>query len=752
MTSLVLTRWRIVVLSAALSLLIGALVFQPLAVHYAESAARQRGWSVIVGHATLGARGVWLKAIRVTRDRVPGLEVRIDAIRVPWSKVFTRDGFVVIGGSVLLPDNLDSLREELSPNSQAKRTSKSSRWSLSVSGLDLRWPSKEPNGTSLSAWGLSGNMAGEKGEFWVDRVEAFHKQSVAVLTRATLVLEKSNVEWKLTLAKIEQARIAIQNRDADTHAPKQEPGDAIHKLTIAMTGIQSGVGTIRGLIARHLSSNGVVEIPSIGLKLSLGAQSLNVGPFQLQARSEVGRFAVKMEQGSMGTDERRYFELHIPASASHIDLKGEIGFVSLQALGVKDSDFGLAHVDSAKLRLNLTSSIDEVASKATLAVAGELLDVSLNQRWLASRTVTGINAEFSGSGEVGWDSGLSLRVSELSLKLGQARADITAELRRVGEETQAKLDVNVPLAACNALIESLPTGLAPLASQVKLEGTLALQAGIVFDTAHPNRTDAKWDLANGCRVRGSSREVAPERFREPFILDVPDARGVMVERAFGPGTPNWVPLSTMNAHLVDAILVCEDGRFFSHTGFDSQAIRASIKDNFLRGKFMRGGSTVSMQLAKNLYLRREKTVSRKLQEAVFTLLLEQSFSKNDIMELYFNVVELGPGIYGVGDASKFYFDTTPADLSTTQAFYLASVLPNPKVLHFAPDGKISRGWLNQVRRLLTIAHGRHYLTDDELQQSIEEELHFGSSVGNHPPAPALESEQGDPVPDGPSDG
>ncbi len=297
-------------------------------------------------------------------------------------------------------------------------------------------------------------------------------------------------------------------------------------------------------------------------------------------------------------------------------------------------------------------------------------------------------------------------------------------------ETRAKVDLNVPLAACEDLIESLPSGLAPLASQVKLEGTVALQAGISFDTEHPQRTDAKWELSNGCRVRAASPLVSPDRFRESFILEVPDADGAMVERAFGPGTPNWVSYADMTSQLTNAVLVCEDGRFFHHHGFDSQAIRGSIRENLLRGRFIRGGSTVTMQLAKNLYLRREKTFSRKLQEAALTLLLEQSFSKNEIMELYWNVAELGPGIYGVGEASKFYFGTTPAALTPSQAFYLASILPNPKVLHFSSDGRVSPGWLSQVRRLMTIAHARHYLSDEELRASLDEELRFGNAGDN----------------------
>lgn len=149
---------------------------------------------------------------------------------------------------------------------------------------------------------------------------------------------------------------------------------------------------------------------------------------------------------------------------------------------------------------------------------------------------------------------------------------------------------------------------------------------------------------------------------------------------------------------------------------------------------MRGASTVSMQLAKNLYLRREKTFSRKLQEAALTLLLEQSFSKAEIMELYLNVVELGPGIYGVGEASRFYFGTTAAALSPAQAFYLASILPNPKALHFSAEGRVFPAYMKLLRRLLTIARARHYLSDEELRSALDEDLRFGASGESLPPA------------------
>jgi hypothetical protein len=252
--------------------------------------------------------------------------------------------------------------------------------------------------------------------------------------------------------------------------------------------------------------------------------------------------------------------------------------------------------------------------------------VNLAQPWLAPRLIEGVQGAFAGSGSVKWKPDFSFKVQELSLHAGKAHLDISADVNRAASETSANLDARVPLAACEDLVEALPHGLAPLASQVRLDGTLSLHTSVKFDTARPSATDVQWNLANGCRVRSVSASVAPDQFREPFILEVPDERKVMVKRAFGPGTADWVALADMTTHLSNAVLVCEDGGFLRHNGFDAQAIRNSIRENLIQGRFARGASTVSMQLTKNLYLRREKTFSRKLQEAVLTLVVEQSFN------------------------------------------------------------------------------------------------------------------------------
>jgi membrane peptidoglycan carboxypeptidase len=146
---------------------------------------------------------------------------------------------------------------------------------------------------------------------------------------------------------------------------------------------------------------------------------------------------------------------------------------------------------------------------------------------------------------------------------------------------------------------------------------------------------------------------------------------------------------------------------------------------------VRGASTLTMQLAKNLYLGREKTLSRKLQEAAFTLLLEERLSKEDILELYLNVVEFGPNIYGIRNAAMHYFNSHPGELSLPQAMFLASILPNPKVNHFQPDGQLKPRWARHLQYLMRVAHKINRVGDDELEAGVNEQLVFGQA---HPEA------------------
>jgi monofunctional biosynthetic peptidoglycan transglycosylase len=146
----------------------------------------------------------------------------------------------------------------------------------------------------------------------------------------------------------------------------------------------------------------------------------------------------------------------------------------------------------------------------------------------------------------------------------------------------------------------------------------------------------------------------------------------------------WVSLPNISPYLVKAIIIAEDDKFWSHRGFDVDAIQKALEKNIEKGKFKFGGSTISQQLVKNLYLTPAKNPVRKLKEAIITWRVEQTISKRRILELYLNVVEWGNGIFGAEMASQRYFGKSAALLTAEEAAKLAAILPNP--IRFKVDG------------------------------------------------------------------
>jgi len=140
----------------------------------------------------------------------------------------------------------------------------------------------------------------------------------------------------------------------------------------------------------------------------------------------------------------------------------------------------------------------------------------------------------------------------------------------------------------------------------------------------------------------------------------------------------WVPINQITPDVPLAVIASEDQKFPTHAGFDMDSIEKALSEN--RGR-MRGASTITQQLAKNLYLWPGRNLVRKSIEAWFTLLLEVSLSKKRIMEIYLNVVEFGPGIYGIKPAAKYHFNKTPESLSFGESALLAATLPNPKIMY-----------------------------------------------------------------------
>src|SRR3990172_6276654 len=206
--------------------------------------------------------------------------------------------------------------------------------------------------------------------------------------------------------------------------------------------------------------------------------------------------------------------------------------------------------------------------------------------------------------------------------------------------------------------------------------------------------------------------------RASFEVTVRDWRGKEHPFRVGPKNRYWTPISAVPSSLKKAVIAAEDANFYTHEGVDYEAIKEAIRTDIQKGRFVRGGSTITQQLAKNLFLSREKSISRKIKESVLARRIDDRLSKSGIVELYLNVVELGPMVYGVGHASRYYFGKPPSGLTVRESAFLASMLPGPKV--YDPYRNLGRV-MRRSDRILRRMAAAHMITEEEYKAALAEE-------------------------------
>lgn len=186
-----------------------------------------------------------------------------------------------------------------------------------------------------------------------------------------------------------------------------------------------------------------------------------------------------------------------------------------------------------------------------------------------------------------------------------------------------------------------------------------------------------------------------------------------------PGQPSYVPLRSISPNMRNAVIASEDTMFWQHKGIDFYELQKSFEKNMKEGKFARGGSTITQQLAKNLYLSSEKSLLRKLREAIIALQLEKTLTKEEILEKYLNVVEFGENIYGVKQAARVYFNKSPSDLTAVDSAFLAFLLPNPKKYSVSFKKKqLTPFARREIKKILGKLHSFRKLDDASYSASI----------------------------------
>jgi len=177
-----------------------------------------------------------------------------------------------------------------------------------------------------------------------------------------------------------------------------------------------------------------------------------------------------------------------------------------------------------------------------------------------------------------------------------------------------------------------------------------------------------------------SVEILKNR-RMNMNIEVKDWNGNYHPFTVGPKNRYWTPSSSIPPEMKWSVILAEDSRFYKHEGIDVKAIKNAIKYDLEKQSLSRGASTITQQVAKNLFLSREKTISRKIKEIILAKRMEQELTKGRIIELYLNVVELGPMVYGIGHGARYYFGKPASALTPRECAFLAAMLPGPRVAY-----------------------------------------------------------------------
>ena len=387
-------------------------------------------------------------------------------------------------------------------------------------------------------------------------------------------------------------------------------------------------------------------------------------------------------------------------------------------------DTGAIKVPYFDERYNLISSFDSIRlnvdnidkSMGELHIDGfaSIANLKINHARIALKDVLIKNARFDyrlllGSDFIAVDSSSTVQFNKVKFHPYLAY--------ETEEDTIYKLKINIPKTKAQDFIISLPEGLFTHFQGMEAEGTFDYNLDFEYNKNKPNALVFNSNLRKENLRITKYGEANLNKLNGEFIYRA-IINGVLQRPVLvGAANVNYTPLDQISPYLQKCVLTTEDPSFFNHHGFINEAFKQSIVKNIRTKKFSRGASTISMQLIKNVFLTREKTLSRKLEEILLVYILENNriVSKERMLEVYFNIIEWGPDVYGIGEAAQYYFQKTPADLTFNECLFLARVIPSPKkfMYQFNDEGILKESAMKQVSFLTNLMIRRGLLTVDD---------------------------------------
>jgi hypothetical protein len=474
--------------------------------------------------------------------------------------------------------------------------------------------------------------------------------------------------------------------------------------------------------ASLVSGNGVsVEVPGGGTlvdNLALDGQwSPSASTFELNSSEATERQIVATASWN----------------AQSIEIAAKLRALPLRALGMLAGGRALG-LESAKADLQARTVVDRSAWRADFEASGRISAIDVLHPAIDSTPWRNQTAGFSVQGHADL-ADARLEIADASLKALGATLKMKASVEGL-RSPRGSLSVFTPPhepLTCTTLLFAQPAPVRRALEGLDLQGSLGFEVGLQFDSAAWQ--DLKLDVAVApvCSVRSEARALAEllPVLRKPKNEQPPAGLGLPL----GTYHPDYVPISKMPVHLPLAFITSEDSKFFHHQGFDTDMIRNALAQDLGNRSFDRGASTITQQLAKNLFLTHRRTLARKLEEAVLTWRLQRLLSKDRVLELYLNVIELGPGIRGVKQAARVYFGKEVSELVPLESAHLAALTPNPHVLaRRFRDGQVDEGWQQRLIDLLGMMKRHHRLTPEELTAARSSKLEL-RDLGRDPAVP-----------------
>jgi len=414
--------------------------------------------------------------------------------------------------------------------------------------------------------------------------------------------------------------------------------------------------------------------------------------------------------------------IRIQGFADPRNKKADIRFFNIDTGAIKvpylDERFGLkSSFDS--IRLNI-QNIEKSGGELHIDGFASIANLMINHKKISNKDVVVKNAKFDfrfllGSDFVSIDSSSTAEFNKVKF-----RPYLAYETE---EDTIYKLKIAIPMMKTQDFITSLPEGLFTHFQGMQAEGNFEYKLDFMFNKNKPNQLVFDSNLKKKNLRIAKYGEANLNKLNEEFVYRAIINNVLQRPILVGSSNPNYTPLDQISPYLQKCVLTSEDPSFFSHRGFINEAFKQSILKNIRTKKFSRGASTISMQLIKNVFLTREKTVSRKLEEILLVYILENNriASKERMLEVYFNVIEWGPNVYGIGEAAQFYFKKNPADLTLKECLFLATIIPKPKkfMWQFDTEGKLKSFAMQQQKFLVNLMLRRGILIpEDTIGQSI----------------------------------